>query len=90
MAVRLEGTIKRFIGASTDTKPVVGRLFDGSILADRDLPPGSSFLESDTGRVYRWNGFEWTHPNKVDDSETWLAVLVRLDEIDEKLSAILS
>lgn len=48
MAVRLEGTIKRFIGTSTDEKPTT------------DVPPGSSFLESNTGVVSRYDGTVWT------------------------------
>lgn len=48
MAVRLEGTIKRWIGESTDTKPTEG------------VPPGSNFLETDTGRIYRWDSSIWT------------------------------
>jgi hypothetical protein len=48
MAVRLETTIKRFIGLSTDDKPI-----------ETDMPAGSSFLESDTGDIYRWDGESW-------------------------------
>lgn len=64
MAVRLEGTIKRFIGSSTDEKPRPSAQYgnDGQPNVDRDLPPGSSFLEADTGLIYRWNGLEWVAP----------------------------
>ena len=47
MAVRLEATIKRFIGLSTDQKP------------QDAIPAGSSFLESDTGIVHRFDGRSW-------------------------------
>jgi len=47
MMVRLEGTIKRFIGSSTDEKPTA------------DIPSGSSFLEADTGNIWRYDGRLW-------------------------------
>lgn len=60
MAVTLEGSIKRFIGLSTDEKPRPGSfLADGTELTESDIPAGSSFLASDTGAVYRWNGIDW-------------------------------
>lgn len=60
MAVRLEGSIKRWIGLSTDTKPEPGQFSpDGEELTSAELPAGSSFLESDTGLIYRWNGHDW-------------------------------
>ena len=81
MAVRLEGSIKRFIGLSTDEKPVLGtsqlddRGHEVEITA-RDLPPGSSFMESDTGRVLRWTGELWAFPaTNGDEQGQWLALL---------------
>ena len=66
MAVKLESSIKRFIGLSTDDKPRPGVMVDGVIMDA--MPAGSSFLESDTGRIYRWDGASWTHPlNEGDD-----------------------
>ncbi len=58
---RLETTIKRFIGHSSETKPRVGvTLEDGTTIKnENDLPPGSSFLEEDTGIIYRWTGQVW-------------------------------
>ena len=47
MAVRLESTTKRFIGNSTDEKPLV------------DVPSGSRFLEINTGIVFIFNGTSW-------------------------------
>ena len=69
MAVILEGPIRRYIGLSTDIKPVVGELSpdNSTVIAASDLPAGSSFLESDTGRVARWNGAAWLVP-PVDGS----------------------
>lgn len=61
MTVRLEATIKRYIGLSTDIKPYPGliRLEDGVETAESDIPPGSSFLATDTNEVWHWNGLEW-------------------------------
>lgn len=60
MTVRLEATIKRYIGISTDAKPVPGQVNpDGYTVLDKDLPPGSSFLATDTNEVWHWNGREW-------------------------------
>lgn len=63
MAVKLEHSVRRYLGLSTDTKPTVGTYLDGVEIEARHLSPGSSFLETDTGRIYRWNGEEWTHPS---------------------------
>ena len=62
MATQLDGTIKRWIGISSDVKPVVGLNPDGTTLAASDLPPGSSFFESDTGTIFRWTGTGWVAP----------------------------
>ena len=71
MAVKKEATIARFIGLSTDEKPFIGQNINregGSVylVAANDLPAGSSFLESDTGRIFRWNGVEWTYPGLAE------------------------
>lgn len=50
MAVILLDAIKRYAGLSTDTKP---------ILAAADV--GSLFTETDTFRVFVWNGSAWGH-----------------------------
>lgn len=39
--------IKKYIGSSTDTKPIA------------DVPPGSRFLETDTNAVYIYTGTDW-------------------------------
>ena len=70
MAVRLEGSIKRFIGLSTDEKPNLGYQWeDGSTIVSADLPAGSSFMESDTGDIYRWTGSEWAVPDDPEDRQ---------------------
>ena len=78
MAVKLETTIRRYIGASTDEKP---------IYADADsrdpVPNGSSFLENDTGELYRLNWPVWNKINPDDTSE----VITQLREVNQRLEA---
>jgi len=71
MAVHLESTIKRFIGTSGDVKP--------GVPADRDesIPAGSSFLEVDTGRIYRWDGLGWVVAAPLDEQTSWLALIAQ-------------
>jgi len=77
MAVRLEGTIRRYLGLSTDTKPKVGEQFDGAEVTARELPAGSSFLETDTGRILRWDGEAWTYPSAgAEVTEDYQAALL--------------
>ena len=86
MAVKLEGTIKRFIGLSTDTKPSVGLNLDGLTLTALDLPPGSSFLETDTGRIWRYNSLEWViHVPENEQAEYLQAILFELASIKEAI-----
>lgn len=83
MTVRLEATIKRFIGLSTDTKPYVGfiSLQDGTEIKAVDLPVGSSFLATDTNEVWHWDGREWVVGNSQEVRE--------LQDIKGLLGAIL-
>lgn len=76
MAVRLEGSIQRWLGLSTDAKPT------------GDVSAGSSFMETDTGRIYRYDGTAWTVPGEgIDTQGEWLALiyaeLVQLREVVE-------
>lgn len=79
----LEGSIKRFIGLSSDTKPSLGSQVDGSTTLTTDLPPGSSFLETDTGNIWRWDGNEWTFPFADENAQTFLLQMIyeKLDEL---------
>ena len=64
MAVQLEGTIRRYIGPSTDPKPFVGQVEEnGHTITAADLPAGSTVLETDTGDIYRWDGADWRIPS---------------------------
>ncbi len=56
MAVTNVESINRFIGLSTDTKPVV--------TTGLSLDVGASFIETDTGTTYIWNGYAWL-PDRV-------------------------
>lgn len=72
MAVRLESTIKRFIGKSTDAKPTTvsqGADKQGEITptTNRDMPAGSTFFEEDSGNIWRWNGIEWVLPAATEN-----------------------
>ena len=60
MAATLEGTIKRYIGLSTDRKPGVDPVPVGG---EAGPPAGSTFLESDTGAIYRYHNGAWRHTN---------------------------
>lgn len=73
MAVRLEGTIKRFIGSATDEKPTI------------DVPAGSSFLETDTGIIARYDGRTWStvvtaHEETSFYQQTIIALLTDIRE----------
>ncbi|MDO8631175.1 MAG: hypothetical protein Q7R41_11845 [Phycisphaerales bacterium] len=95
MTVKLEGTIKRFIGLSSDRKPTIGanpRDDAGEVLTltATDLPAGSSFLETDTGTIWRWNGSTWSAAPIDNASGEWLGLiygeLVKLRELKELTS----
>ena len=84
MAVKLEGSIKRYIGLSSDPKPFLGFQQDGTTTTDYDLPPGSSFLESDTGYLYRWTGTAWSRPGGEDSHLALLELIyAELHELRE-------
>lgn len=76
MAVRLEGTIKRYIGVSTDEKPM------------EDVPAGSSFLEEDTGLVWRFNGGWRVPPPDERMADLLQAILAELVAIRERAELV--
>lgn len=89
MAVRLEGSIKRWIGLSTDDKPSLGLQSDGRTVAASDMPAGSSFLETDTGQIYRWNGSDtWTLSAPEADEQLYVmqAILVEVTKLRQMVA----
>lgn len=89
MAVRLEGSIKRWVGLSTDDKPTLGLQTDGRTVVANDMPAGSSFLETDTGLIYRWNGVDaWTLPGQEADEQLYVlqALLIEVTQLREMVA----
>lgn len=96
MTGRLEGSIKRWIGKSSDTKPYPGQVLSQDngpdvVLTANDVPRGSSYLETDTGRIYRWSGTEWTYTVPADEQAEYLqAILFELASLRELLTVKLA
>lgn len=91
MAVKLEGSIRRYIGLSTDTKPFVGTQFDtaGTVVTAADLPAGSSFFETDTWRIARFDGVDWKYePDRSEVAGLLAEILSVLREQQETLKLI--
>ena len=80
MAVTLESTTRRYTGLSTDEKPVTTE--DGKYVS-----AGSSFLELDTGRVFRADGGgQWFSYIPADEQAQLLsAILEQLTALREDL-----
>lgn len=80
--MRLEASIKRYIGDSAEMKPRPGFVQDdGTTLTAQDLPPGSSFYMEDTGLISRWTGQIWTEgfPElRNEELQVQLAILAEL------------
>ena len=82
--MKLEGTINRYIGTSKEPKPRPGMIIDGATVQAKDLPAGSSFMEEDTGRVFRYDGIgSWSQEDQLLDElrglrSTMEAVLVEM------------
>ena len=57
MAVTLESLIRRYIGTSRDTKPGPANSVD----RDTSIPAGSTFFETDTFKISRFDGLTWTY-----------------------------
>ena len=99
MAVTFVSSVKKWSGLSNDAKPVVGQVrSDGYRIEAVDIPVGSTFLETDTGRMYRWTGFEWEFPTSFTSEDTWkesmletnLAILAELKQMREELAVMSS
>tara|TARA_Y100000034_G_scaffold96934_1_gene118215 strand:+ start:201 stop:494 length:294 start_codon:yes stop_codon:yes gene_type:complete len=59
-AAELTGHQKRFIGDSGTAKPAIGD-DSGKYLKPNDVPPGSSYFETDTGRMFRYEDGRWAY-----------------------------
>ena len=70
-----EGTLHRYIGRSTETKP-------GTLRGDAKPPSGSSFFETDTWRIARYDGNQWRY-------EPDNPALVELQAIRQLLETVL-
>lgn len=95
MSVIAERQVKRFIGLSTDKKPIVGETFNDSTVTDADLPAGSTFLETDiwladgTQRIARWNGEAWTYPlPSAETSTVDSALIAAIDALRLEVAAL--
>lgn len=84
MAVRLESNITRYIGLSTDVKPTLvtpARTIPGTtqiVAAQPAVAAGSSFLETDTGRIARYDGHTWVYQAGDTDLLDKLDLLIDL------------
>ena len=73
-----------YIGESGDTKPSVGatRVADNYTYLARDLPVNSTFEETDTGDIYKWDGDAW---------RLWISRLERaMTTLTTTMSAVLT
>ena len=79
--MRLVGTINRWTGLSTETKPFVGMRDSatGAVITAADLPVGSTFYEEDRGWEYTYTGGQ-TWELSPDSGRTVL-VIAKLDEL---------
>lgn len=91
-ATQLTGAQKRFIGHSGDTKPFIGDE-SGKHLKPNDLPVGSSFFETDTGRMFRWEDENWKYAPELTQALTYQVLeriegqLARTNDLLEQLLA---
>ena len=87
MTVRLESRVHRYIGLSTDAKPQPGQidLDTQSETLENDIPVGSSFLEEDTARIYRWDGNDWLYSDSPEVREL-KAIRGQLSDLAERLA----
>jgi hypothetical protein len=75
---RLEGTIRRSVGVSDEPKP--------RSTADDPIPAGSTFYETDTGELARFDGTDWRLPAVADEAgSVQAAMLLELRAIRHEL-----
>lgn len=67
--IRLAPSPSRWIGLSTDVKPIAGQTsLTGDVILAADVTVGSTFLETDTNAMSTWNGAAWIRQSIADDS----------------------
>ena len=85
MTVKLQTFARKYIGLSTDDKPVTDD--DGTV------PVGSTFYEEDRGTTATWDGYRWGYPplddRVVDRLESILTELRELKELHQGIVASL-
>lgn len=87
MAVVLEhaGQFRRFVGESTHEKPVP--------TSEYTIAAGTLFLETDTRRLFLWNGTGWGFyqelPGPQPDASVWTAILGELRRIRFGIETVL-
>lgn len=74
----LEGAIGRYIGRSTDDKP-------GVLRGDAKPPSGSSFFETDTWRIARYDGNQWRYEPENPALDELKAIRELLETIMDRL-----
>ena len=82
MTARLEASIQRWRGNSSDEKPRAGVLVLGE--SALEIRQGSEFIEEDTGQRYRWDGFNW-----ILQEQTIEALFLALMNINQDMLAAL-
>ena len=54
-----------------------------------ELPPGSSFLEADTGKIWRYDGRTWQHATGEDRTAELLELIIaQMTEHQEIMEAL--
>ena len=80
MTVKRIASPRKYIGLSTDTKPVTD--------TTDAIPSGSEFYEFDSGILYQWTAYEWIAVSTgtlLDDRQlnTLREILVELRDLNE-------
>ena len=77
---RLPSHTERYIGTDAERRALRPS-------TDNPLPPGSSFLATDTGEMWRWDGGQWAQTTPDNEQlavlEALLAEVTRLRELVE-------
>ncbi len=85
---KLLGSIKKYIGYSTDTKSTTTQV-GGST----PLPAGSTFFEIDKQRTATWDGYNWTYERQEKDSalaDTLNVMISTLQQLNDTLELLMS